>query len=145
MTINSIEDVGFLMDKLGIPYSFDEDKTSIFTYIVNEGETPTSIMMDIVGNHWLYVSAILLTEKPVTEDEKLCLFYKSLLIENNYTKMGRFFIDEEGGIRFGTDLLLSTVNEELLEASISTILYAVENRLPEIGAPYVDLLFSTST
>ena len=141
MVIKFIKDVGFLLDKLGIVYTFSGDETFISTCFGDENNS-TFIIFNIVENHWLYISAVFLVQNPVTDDEKLCLFYKKLLIENNYTKMGRFFIDEEGLIRFGTDILLSAVNEEILKESIDLILYFVEKRLPEIGDPYVDLLFS---
>lgn len=128
------------LTQLGLHYEYDETGMSLCTGI----STPNSlcpVIITTVADYWLCLSTWGLSQQPLLDDAALVKFYKELLKENNYTKLGKFYLNEDNHLEFAIDLRIEDLNENLLAETMDLIAFVIHERLPNIAGPYVKYLF----
>lgn len=110
-----------------------------------DDNTPIPLLIDVVTDAWVYISTVFLIDNKLKNDTSLTLFYKSLLKENNYTKMGKFYINESDELEFSIDIPLENFNQSQLQIALTVIVYCISEKFPAIIEPYKNLLFQEGT
>ena len=131
---------------LDIDFALDADPQTFWLRV--RGETPEddeAFTLRVVSDHWLYVApSPRLFEKALANHAEHAVLLYSLLRENDKTKSGRFFIDDEGFVSFAVDLRMADLSKDLLDDTLNLIHYVTKERLPDLAGVHEGLLFKGS-
>jgi len=145
MTIEpeAIQIIVALLKALELNYEFDEANNSFVTGFTSEAP----ILISVGEDYCVRLTTCLLHEIPLKDDFALTNFYKSLLQENYFTKMGKFTIDPENYFQFSIECRLAELNENvfLFKDMLKFITYVVMERVPILANNFTPLLFKNRT
>lgn len=134
-------DIAQLLKAIELNCELDEKNDIVRTAIWLDDNTPIPLLIDVVNDAWVYISTVFLIDNKLKDDTALTRFYKSLLKENNYTKMGKFYINESDELEFSIDIPLENFNQSQLQIALTVIVYCISEKFPALVKPYRQLLF----
>lgn len=118
------------------------DREGEILYLKDVTTCSTAIHISV---NWIYVTTGELFEKPLVASERLASFFASLLVENDQTRYGKFYLLEDNFLAFAVDLRIQDLKKDLLMEAIAEIYVWAEKQWPKIRSEYEAILTTEET
>jgi hypothetical protein len=131
---NPVELIEEYLKHADIPFKWHEN--TLFIKFIEE----FPFMISIVADYWIYISTVGLIPKAIPLTQELAPLYYRLLQENNFSKAGRFYLDQDNILEFAVDFRIQDLNQSLLLDTLNLIGFVVTEKFPDVIAPFLDSL-----
>lgn len=119
MTQKLLAEIGQYLEKAG--FSFEKEEDHLFFHSMCN----CPCIIGTAADYWVYLYSITLLPRPVPATPEALPFLIKVLRLNDYTKLGRFFLSEEGHLEFCVDCRIKEFNEDLLLEMINLLDYTI--------------------
>ncbi len=125
-----LKTVGSFLDKMGVKYVLDEEKSLILSSWSIE-DKPFTVGIWSAGP-WLIIRGYILPKSMVPREKELQLYKKLLNTHYNLAEV-RYDIDEEGNIGTTQSIPLEGLNMNNFQSEFNAVLYAIKFFLTDIA------------